>query len=482
MQLHNLLKNTPFEGSIDEAIEITGITDNSRAIQKGELFVAINGCETDGHQYIEQAIENGAVAVVGEKKINHLEIPYIRVQNSRLEIAQLACQFYGEPSKRKKVIGITGTNGKTTTAYMIQHLLQSYGYSCSLFGTIENVINGHTFKRPNTTLSAIELQKYFSESNDDYIVMEVSSHGIDQYRTAGIEFDCCLFTNLDQEHLDYHKTMASYFDVKTQLFQQLKPDGLAIVNTDDIWGQNLYDRLKKQSISVVKVGSGQQVDVQMSVENGSQLELSFQQSNTPKSNLKIVSPLPGVHNLYNVTLAVTALYHLGMNIEQLDTQFSTFTGVPGRFQLMEQAGRTVVVDYAHTPQAFRHLFETVQRLGAKRIIHVFGFRGQRDTLKRADMLQISKALSDVVLLTSDDLNGMSECEMVRAYKEVDVDAFIMMDRTLAIMHALDLAGEGDWVLITGKGHEVYKQEFYLPTSTDMETVQYLLGKSSKVEI
>lgn len=480
MQLHKLLKNTTFDGQIDEALEIIGINDNSRTVQKGELFVAINGCETDGHQFIEQAVENGAVAVVGEKKINHLDIPYIRVSNSRLEIAQLACQFYGEPSKRKKVIGITGTNGKTTIAYMIQYLLQSYGYSCALFGTIENVINGHSFKRPNTTLNALELQKYFAESNDDYIVMEVSSHGIDQYRTAGIVFDCCVFTNLDQEHLDYHKTMASYFDVKAQLFQQLKPDGRAIVNTDDAWGQYLYDSLKKQSIPVVNVGFGQQVDVQISAGKESQLILCFQDNN-PQINFKITSRLPGIHNFYNVALAVTALYQFGFNVEQLDTQFSSFKDIPGRFQWLELAGRTVVVDYAHTPQAFRYLFETVKQLGAKRIIHVFGFRGQRDTLKRKDMMYNSKLFSDVVILTSDDLNGTSEAEMANMYKTMDANALIVMDRTLAITHALELAKEGDWVLITGKGHEEYKQEFYLPTVTDMETVQYLLGKSSKVE-
>lgn len=473
MQLCKLLKNTAYKGFIDSALDVTGISDNSRHIQNGNLFVAITGCETDGHQFIEQAIENGAVAIVGEKNINDLPIPYIRVSNGRLALAQVACQFYGEPSKRKKVIGITGTNGKTTTTYMIRHLLQSNGYSCSLFGTIENTINGQTFKRPNTTLSALELQKYIAESNDDFVIVEVSSHGIDQCRITAIEFDCCLFTNLDNEHLDYHKTVKSYFEVKAQLFQQLKPTGFAIVNTDDSWGKYLYDRLKTQSISVFSVGHQQNTDVEICSLETPQIKISINTDIQPET-YHISSSLPGVHNLYNAAMAVATLNKMELNVEQMDTHFLTFKGVPGRFHMtMYCSNRTVVVDYAHTSQAFQYLLQTAIKLGAKRLIHVFGFRGKRDQLKRKEMLCISQKYSDVVILTTDDLNGIPMEQMVNSYEEISPETMIIMDRTNAIQYALDLAKEGDWVFITGKGHETYKQTYHLPTVSDIETVQYL---------
>ena len=480
MQINQLFKNITYEGMIDPTLQVIGISDDSRMIKPGELFVAISGCEVDGHQFIEQAIENGAVAIVTEKQLEDIAIPYIRVENSRLALAQAACQFYDEPSKRKKVIGVTGTNGKTTTTYMIRHLLQSSGLSCSLFGTIENRINGQLFKRPNTTLSALELQKFIAESQDDFIVVEVSSHGIDQFRTAGIEFDCCLFTNLDHEHLDYHKTMEAYFEVKSQLFHQLKPAGVAIVNMDDPWGERLYDRLKVQAIPVVGVGNRQNADIEIGSIEVPQTQIAIRKHSHPIT-FDITSPLPGSHNIYNATMATATLHQLGLEVEQLDTFFSTFEGVSGRFHMIKyRSDVTVVVDYAHTAKAFTYLFETAKKLGAKRLIHVFGFRGKRDQLKRKEMISISRQYCDAVILTSDDLNGVSVEEMLNLYSSLYPDATIVMDRTKAIQAACELAKEGDWVLITGKGHEAYKETFHIPTTSDIETVQYLVSNHLKM--
>ncbi len=258
----NLLKLLEPIKKINDTLRYLKIEDlsiNSKQVRPNTLFIAISGVNADGHDYIEEAIRNGATAIVGEKDINELaiqsledekyaegmvenrelSIPYIQVENSRKALANIACQFYGNPTKNKTVIGITGTNGKTTTSFMLKKILEDVGYTCTLFGSIQNEVNGQIIPSINTTPDALELQKNLAESNDDFIIIEVSSHGISQNRIEGIEFDYCLFTNLDHEHLDYHRDMEDYFRVKSILFQQLKPSGKAIINTLDSWGKRL---------------------------------------------------------------------------------------------------------------------------------------------------------------------------------------------------------------------------------------------------
>jgi UDP-N-acetylmuramoyl-L-alanyl-D-glutamate--2,6-diaminopimelate ligase len=223
---------------------ITGITDSSRDITEGMVFVAITGFEQDGHDYIPHAIAQGAALIVGEHDYPEaLPIPYLKVANSRQVLGQLADKFYDHPSGRKRVIGITGTNGKTTTAFFLKHLLEQQGFTVSMIGTIYNEINGIQYPTPNTTPNAEKVHELIAASKDDFVVIEVSSHGLTQYRLEGVAFDYALFMNLQHDHLDYHKTMEAYFEAKATLFDKLKPAGKAVVNTDDAWGLKLAQRL-----------------------------------------------------------------------------------------------------------------------------------------------------------------------------------------------------------------------------------------------
>ena len=221
-----------------EHISITGVTDNSKEIKKGFLFVAVTGYKSDGHNYINDAIRLGASAVIGNRDIKGLEVPYLRVENSRKALGQIAKRFYGDPSNQKIMIGITGTNGKTTTSYMLQQILEENGVTCSVIGTIQHIINGNKVDSHNTTPGTMELNSLLVESRDMVVIMEVSSHGLAQYRLEGIEFDFCVFTNLYHDHLDFHGTMEDYFLAKLLLFEKLKPSGLAVINGDDFWGGN----------------------------------------------------------------------------------------------------------------------------------------------------------------------------------------------------------------------------------------------------
>lgn len=235
-------------------IDIEGISANSSRIGPNGLFIAISGYQQDGHHYIDDAIAAGASAVVGEKEIAQLKVPYIKVSNSRFALAHIAKNFYQTSSKNHTIIGITGTNGKTTTSFMLKHVLEDAGLTCSLFGTIHNVVNGQKLPSINTTIDALELHRHLSICKDDVVIIEVSSHGLSQFRIEGIEFDCCLFTNLDHEHLDYHQDMDDYFSVKATLFNKLKPDGKAIINSYNSWGEKLLHSLPCKATNIFAMG------------------------------------------------------------------------------------------------------------------------------------------------------------------------------------------------------------------------------------
>ncbi|AQQ55298.1 UDP-N-acetylmuramoyl-L-alanyl-D-glutamate--2,6-diaminopimelate ligase [Planococcus lenghuensis] len=455
---------------------VSGITDNSSEVTDGDLFIAIKGVNQDGHDHIQTAIQKGAAAIIGEQIAPLLSIPYIQVENSRKTLAWAAKNFYGDPSQRKTVIGITGTNGKTTTSFLLKHLFEENGQSCSLIGTIQNVINDEVIPSRNTTPSALTLYKLLAKSKDDVVVMEVSSHGIDQYRIEGIEFDCCLFTNLHHEHLDYHGTMEAYFEKKAVLFNQLKENGVAIINTEDDWGEKLAMDLKHKGTTVITVGSNK--------ENVLCLK-DFQAQNPSVTVIEsgeeatVTSPMVGIHNLYNTVMAYATAYRFGVTKQQITHTLPLFAGVGGRFEMTKLPnGVTVVIDYAHTSDALYYCLTAARSQGATKLIHVFGFRGDRDESKRTDMLRVSSIISDRYILTHDDLNSVSPSEMTHTLEKLNQSfgnekGIVVPDRSLAIQHAIHSSSSGDWVIITGKGIESYKQVVQLETNSDKETVQLI---------
>lgn len=480
--LHELDLNTRLDASTLE-VDIQGIADNSKDVEEGFAFVAIAGFESDGHSYIDQALEKGAALVIGEQAITGLTVPYLQVENSRKALGRMARNFYGHPSSRKMMIGITGTNGKTTTSYMLQHLLESSGKTCSVIGTIQNIINGEKSKSSNTTPSALALHKLLSLSRDEVVIMEVSSHGLSQYRLEGIELDYCLFTNLHHEHLDYHETMEDYFQAKLLMFKQLKPNGKSIVNADNFWGQKLTGILQSEEIAVYTIGESVECNFKI-LQLDSQNSIAVIEENGEIRT--IVSPMSGIHNVYNTLMAYATSRLLGISAETLIHSTYRFKGVEGRFEVSKLAnGSTVVVDYAHTPDAISYCLKTARLQGAQRIIHIFGFRGDRDASKRKAMLTVAAELSDRYILTFDDLNTVSEKEMADVLKQLNEDygnpkGKIITDRTLAINKAITESEPGDWIIITGKGHEKYQQPYELPASTDRETIEFVSNQLKKV--
>lgn len=458
---------------------VTGIADSSDSVSQGHIFVAINGFNQDGHQFIQEAIEKGACLIIGESEITGLTVPYLQVDSSRKALGILANKFYGTPSNHKLMIGITGTNGKTTTSYILKHILENNGKSCSLIGTIQNVINGQVKKSTNTTPSSLDLHGLISESKDEVVIVEVSSHGLSQYRVQGITFDLCLFTNLEHEHLDYHPTIEDYFQTKMLLFDHLKEGGQAIVNTDNHWGKRLVKILQGRGINVNSIGQSSNNKFKI-------LDFNFKNSNLSvedgdEANL-IFSPMYGIHNMYNTLMAYVSARLVGLGEDSIIECISNFRGVEGRFEKTKLSnGAIIVVDYAHTSESILHCLTTAKQYGAKRVIHIFGFRGNRDQSKRQEMLTVTSGTSDQYILTMDDLNSVPQNEMIETLKSLNnlygnEKGLIIPDRTLAIKWAIEHSNPEDWIIITGKGHETYQQNYRLQTNSDKETVLYFSNK------
>ncbi|MCC5893855.1 MAG: UDP-N-acetylmuramoyl-L-alanyl-D-glutamate--2,6-diaminopimelate ligase [Alkalibacterium sp.] len=457
-------------------LDITGINEHAGNIKSGELFVAIEGFEKDGHDFIDQAIENGARVIIGQKPLSHLSVPYIQVENSRKVIGKLAANYYGHPSKGKIVVGITGTNGKTTTGLFTTHLLRKAGYSVSFFGTVFNEINGERRASSLTTPSASMIQKDLSESNDEVVVIEVSSQGLQQHRMEGMAFDYGLFTNLQHDHLDYHKTIEDYFLAKKKLFSLLKPEGKAIVNSDDQWGHKLVSLLQEENIEVLTVGETDDTHTTYTFESNGKNKLTIN-----NHSIQAQAPLPGKYNLLNLSMAATVLSDLGHDIDQLEDMIKDLEPIPGRFEVYDLTENVkAVIDYAHTSEALEAVLSTSKVLYPDHTLnHVFGFRGKRDSSKREKMLETSIQYSDHTILTLDDLNGIEEEVMKSTYLKLAQpyttrEADIIMDRTLAVKQVVDHAEGPTLIVLTGKGHENYTSAFNLPVRSDKETLDYLI--------
>jgi len=448
---------------------VTAVTDDSRAVAAGSLFIAVKGERVDGHAFVPQAVQAGAAAIVAQGPVESGSIPFIRVADSRKALGLIGSRFYEDPSARLEMIGVTGTNGKTTTTYLCKALLEGIGRRVGLIGTVAYQIGSETIPATHTTPGALELQGLLAKMRQaglNSVVMEVSSHALAMDRTAGCEYDAAVFTNLTQDHLDYHGTMEEYFQAKLRIFTGLgggkKAGQRAIVNMDDprgsqvraacrvpVWGYGITNRAELNA---------EQVRLSM---NGTTFTAA-----TPAGTFDIESRLVGEHNVYNLLGAMGVALHAGATCEQVREAVAQVVNVPGRFERVS-AGQdfTVVVDYAHTEDALIRLLTAAQALKTDRIITLFGCGGDRDRGKRSKMGRAAVEHSDVVILTSDNPRTEDPMAILREVEvgvgeglqcRSHVEYHLVPDRREAIRTAVRLARTGDIVLIAGKGHEDYQ--------------------------
>jgi UDP-N-acetylmuramoyl-L-alanyl-D-glutamate--2,6-diaminopimelate ligase len=461
------VKPLAVEGTLDR--EITGITCDSRRVMPGNLFVAVRGERTDGHRFMDAAIDRGASAIVLESDASfRRRVTRIKVSDARRSMAQASAQFYNHPSQGLKVVGITGTNGKTTTAFMVRAIMEAAGFPCGLLGTVQYQIGQRVIPASRTTPESVEIQDMMSQMlrvGCGGVSMEVSSHALDQSRVAEVDFDVAVFTNLSQDHLDYHGTMENYFESKVKLFSALgtvRKAGRAMVNADNAYGRELIKRLGGDH-AVVSYGVSSAAvvcaeDVRVSAEG------SYFVVNAPPGSIPMSLPLIGRYNVSNALAAISATLALGIDLQIIERALARFRPVPGRVERINtKEGYAVFVDYAHTADALRNVLVTLSELTRGRLIVVFGCGGDRDKGKRKAMGQAAAELADFSILTSDNPRTEDPREILRQIEEgfwaSTVRRYqVIEDRREAIERALDIARPGDTVLIAGKGHEAY-QEF-----------------------
>ncbi len=466
-ELLQTVKPLAVDGPVDR--DITGITYDSRRVMPGNLFVAMRGENTDGHRYVEAAIDRGALAIVLERDSGlNPRATRIRVEDARQTLALAAAQFYNVPSQALKTVGVTGTNGKTTTAFMVKAIMEAAGMGAGLIGTVQYQIGQRIIPASRTTPESVEIQDMMSQmlrTGCGGVAMEVSSHALDLQRVAGIDYDVAVFTNLSQDHLDYHKTMESYFEAKTKLFLALgsmRKRGRAVVNTDNEYGRRLIARLGGEN-AVVTYGVSSDaairaLDVRVSADG------TYFVVRTPHGSVPVALPLIGRYNVHNALAAIGAALQLGIDLSSIERGLMTMRPVPGRMELMDvQQEFHVYVDYAHTEDALRNVLMTVSELTKGRLICVFGCGGDRDKGKRAPMGEAACELADFSILTSDNPRTEDPREILQQVEEGFLVGSqsryqVIEDRREAIERALDIARPGDSVLVAGKGHETY-QEF-----------------------
>lgn len=461
--------------------EITGISYDSRTVERGHLFAALRGEKVDGLEFVPGARRRGAAAVLSERTPS-VDIPWIEVSDARAALADLAAAFYGRPAEKLSLAGVTGTNGKTTTAFLIEAGLRDAGRVTGLLGTVETRVAGRPRPASLTTPECSDLQRLFAEMVSEGVTdaaLEVSSHALSQGRVRGVDFKAAVFTNLTRDHLDYHKTFEAYFEAKSRLFtQHLRTDGRAIVNIDDEWGRRLASLLGSERCLTFSQAPGADFHPE-------DLSLSLAGTRftavTPAGRARVDSPLVGHFNVSNLLGALGALVAMGLSPAQAARGVSSLAGVPGRMERVE-AGQafTVLVDYAHTDDALRNLLDTVRSLKPRRVITVFGCGGDRDRSKRPLMGAVAAQRSDLVIATSD--NPRSEPpeaildEIALGLRDRETPFELVVDRRLAIEKALRAAEPGDVVAIAGKGHEATQtiRDRRLPFD-DRQVARQILG-------
>ncbi len=443
-------------------IWVTDIAYDSRKVQPGALFVAIPGQKHDGHDFVQDALSRGAVGVVVERAVKAGSVPVIRVSHSREALALLADRFYGSPSRSLMLVGVTGTNGKTTTTHLVAHLLRASGFRTGTIGTLGAVLDGvGEVPISHTTPEAPDIHRVLDtavQNGVQAVAMEVSSHALHQHRTLGLQFDLAIFTNLTQDHLDYHGTMEAYAESKRKLFvdypARSEKGFQAVFNLDDAYGRRWYEESPYR-----RWGYGvhsPEADVRASaidlMPDGIKMRVM-----TPAGEHEVRVPLGGAFQVYNVLAALTAGFVLSLPTDTMLNALSTAPQVPGRFEIVpNRLGITVIVDYAHTPDGLENLLRSARALGPRRLITVFGCGGNRDRSKRPRMGAIASELADLCVVTSDNPRYESPEAIIEeilqgiAWRE---RVLVEQDRRKAIALAIQNAQPGDMVVIAGKGHE-----------------------------
>jgi UDP-N-acetylmuramoyl-L-alanyl-D-glutamate--2,6-diaminopimelate ligase len=468
MKLKRLIEALPrasVEGTLDR--EITGIAYDSRRVTPGMLFVAVPGQHTDGHEFISNAVDRGAAAIVCERNgMAHPRATKIKVADVREALARSAAAFYGNPSAGIKVIGVTGTNGKTTVTFMVKAMLEGVGIKTGLLGTVQYEIGDRVIPAQRTTPESLEVQQMMAQmvkAGCQACVMEVSSHALEQKRVLGVEFDIGVFTNLTRDHLDYHGTMERYFAAKEKLFAALargKKKSASVINIDDSFGERLAGKHKVdlEFTYGFKPGRLQATQVQLG-KDGTRFVVE-----TPERKFPIRLPLIGRHNVYNALAAIGAGMALDVQLLKIQAALNAMMPVPGRLESVT-AGQAfgVYVDYAHTDDALKNVLQTLREITGGRLLVAFGCGGNRDSGKRAKMGRIAAEMADYTCITSDNPRKESPDKIVaqieEGYRAVKKQDYVVeLDRKRAIHHVIGMAAAGDSVLIAGKGHEAY-QEF-----------------------
>jgi UDP-N-acetylmuramoyl-L-alanyl-D-glutamate--2,6-diaminopimelate ligase len=480
MILHDLLERVRtrrITGPLNS--EIKGIAYDSRLVGDSFMFVAVRGFSSDGHTFINEAINNGAAAIVGEDAVDKTvakeftarqETAYIEVSDSREALALISAAFYGHPSKRLSLIGITGTNGKTTTSYITKSIIETGGGAAGLIGTICYMTGDKTSAAMNTTPESMDLQRYLSDmvmNKMKYAVLEVSSHALSLKRVEGCSFKVAAFTNFSRDHLDFHGTMDEYLTAKRRIFHYLDAGGSAVVNTDDPVIEPL---VRNTDCNVITCGI--EKDAMIRAENISEHRaesrgkgqtvpagLSFTVK-TPAGEFAVNSPLIGRFNVYNILMSIGIAYALGISKDVIQEGIHNAGPVEGRFENIDEGQDFLcIVDYAHTDDALRKLIEAARPSTSGKVITVFGCGGDRDRTKRPIMGKVATELSDFVVLTADNPRKEAPEEIVRDIVRglTRTNYVIQHDRAKAIEEAVAMAGKGDTVLVAGKGHEDYQE-------------------------
>lgn len=465
--LSDLLQEVTYKKHcILQGLSITGIQYDSRKVALGNLFVAIKGFQSDGHQYIRQALEQGAIAVmISDEAYCSNEYPWILVEDCRLALAQISSVFYGHPSEKLTLIGVTGTNGKTTTTNLICHIIEAQGEKTGLIGTIHNRIGDKVLEGSRTTPESLELQQMFAAMVDEgirYAVMEVSSHALELHRVDCCDFDIAVFTNLTQDHLDYHVTMENYCRAKTILFQMLGKNGekaglqkTAVINMDDPWAGHFL-----VACNVPVVTYSMHKDASWKAE---QVEVGAEGVRYSVDGHPVQLHLTGNFNVYNSLAALAVGEALGFSLDSVIQALEQVTGIAGRFQTVKGARDfSVIVDYAHTPDGLENVISTAQAFAKGKVITVFGCGGDRDRTKRPLMGEVAAELSDYCVVTSDNPRTEDPEQILQdilpgVEKHMEPDTYhVEVDRRKAIHYAVQMAQPGDVVLLAGKGHENYQ--------------------------
>ena len=460
MKLKKLLEGIEIiESTADMELDIASVAYDSRKVERGGLFVAISGFASDGNRFIPMAMEKGAAVIVTAKK-PELDVPYVQVPSDRLALALIGCNFYSHPARSMTMIGVTGTNGKTSVTLLLKQVIEKVlGAKVGLIGTMENRIGDLVIPTERTTPESFELQGLFAQMRDagcKYVVMEVSSHAIALERIGGVRFDVAAFTNLTEDHLDFHKTMENYCDTKAELFNRCDK---AVLNCDDSWFERISQNVKCDMLTTSVKGSGS-LNARDLLLRADGIAFTAEMGTEHAS---VSLQIPGRFTVYNAITVLGIASQLGISLQTAASALATAEGVRGRVEVVPTPGKpyTVLLDYAHTPDGLENVLTSVRDFCKGNLIVVFGCGGDRDPIKRPIMGHIGVSLADFAVITSDNPRNEDPMtiisDILKGVKNTDGEYIVIENRRKAIQYAMDKAGKNDIIILAGKGHETYQE-------------------------